>query len=122
MIWGVYLQRSNRAISLLVARRVYYWNQSIGSVFTSIASGHLAHSDTTLKRDRELKAPVYAQSGIQDYWILDVNQRQLYVFRSPTPTGYANEVVLSEADVISPLAFAECQIAIREMLRPQQCE
>ncbi len=76
-------------------------------------------ADSTLKRDRELKAPAYAQSGIQDYWILDVNQRQLYVFRSPTATGYANEFVLSESDVISPLTFLDCQIAVVEMLRKQ---
>ena len=81
----------------------------------------------TLKRDRELKAPAYAQSGIQDYWILDVNQRQLYVFRSPTvspepcrrATGYTNEFVLSDSDVISPLTFLDCQIAVVEMLRKQ---
>ena len=76
-------------------------------------------ADSTLKRDRELKAPVYAQSGIQDYWILDVNQRQLYVFRSPTATGYASELVLSEADIIAPLAFSDCEMRIDEMLRSQ---
>ena len=84
-------------------------------------------ADSTLKRDRELKAPAYAQSGIQDYWILDVNQRQLYVFRSPTvspepcrrATGYTNEFVLSDSDVISPLTFLDCQIAVVEMLRKQ---
>lgn len=74
-------------------------------------------ADTTLKRDRELKAPAYAQSGIQDYWILDVNQRQLYVFRSPNATGYASEVVLSEADAISPLVFSDCRIMVRDLLR-----
>jgi Uma2 family endonuclease len=79
-------------------------------------------ADSTLKRDRELKAPAYAQSGIQDYWILDVNQHQLYVFRSPTSTGYAIETVLSEADVISPLSFSECQIAVEDMLRSQPRE
>ncbi len=76
-------------------------------------------ADSTLKRDRELKAPVYAQSGIEDYWILDVNQRRLYVFRAPTAAGYASEVVLAEFDVISPLAFADCQITVGELLRPQ---
>jgi Uma2 family endonuclease len=76
-------------------------------------------ADSTLKRDRELKAPAYAQSGIQDYWILDVNQRQLYVFRSPAATGYATEMVLSEADVISPLMFSDCQITVGELLRSQ---
>jgi Uma2 family endonuclease len=74
-------------------------------------------SDSTLKRDRDLKAPAYARSGIADYWILDINQRQLYVFRSPTLTGYDSEVVLSESEGIAPLAFPDCQILVMEMLR-----
>lgn len=74
-------------------------------------------ADTTLRRDRELKAPIYARSGIQEYWILDVNQQQLYVFRSPTATGYTSEIVLSDLDVVSPLAFADCLIPVEEMLR-----
>lgn len=74
-------------------------------------------ADSTLKRDRKLKAPAYAQSGIQDYWILDVNLRQLRVFRLPSATGYASEVVLSESEVVAPLAFPDCQIFVREMVR-----
>lgn len=74
-------------------------------------------ADITLKRDRELKAPAYARSGIPEYWILDVNQRQLYIFRSPTATGYASEMVLQESDMISPLAFTDCQIPVGELLR-----
>jgi Uma2 family endonuclease len=74
-------------------------------------------ADSTLKRDRELKAPAYARSGILDYWILDVNQRRLYVFRSPTATGYGSERVLSAADEIAPLAFPDCLMAVGEMLR-----
>ncbi len=77
-------------------------------------------ADTTLKRDRELKAPAYAQAGILDYWILDVNQRQLYVFRTPTATGYDSEVVLTETEAISPLAFSDCEIAVAEMVRSCQ--
>ncbi|NJK39493.1 MAG: Uma2 family endonuclease [Oscillatoriales cyanobacterium RM2_1_1] len=51
-------------------------------------------ADSTLKTDRELKARDYARAGIGDYWVLDVNHRQLYLFRGPTSEGYQHEIVL----------------------------
>ncbi|MGI2905758.1 Uma2 family endonuclease [Tolypothrix sp. VBCCA 56010] len=39
-------------------------------------------ADSSLRYDREVKAIAYAKSGIADYWILDVNQRKLHVYRS----------------------------------------
>jgi len=65
-----------------------------------------------------VKAIAYAKSGIADYWILDVNQRQLHVYRLPSPDGYQSETILSEDVAISPLAFPNCAIALRELLRP----
>lgn len=38
-------------------------------------------ADSSLKYDREVKASLYAAASIQDYWILDVIDRQLYTFR-----------------------------------------
>ncbi|MEQ8969401.1 MAG: Uma2 family endonuclease [Coleofasciculus sp. C1-SOL-03] len=74
-------------------------------------------SDRTLKRDRKLKAPAYGRSGVREYWILDVNSRQLYVFREPRMEGYANQVVLAESDLIAPLAFPDCQVSVQDLLR-----
>jgi Uma2 family endonuclease len=65
-----------------------------------------------------VKAPAYARSGIADYWVLDVNARKLHVYRLPSPEGYQSETILSEDVTISPLAFSECMITVREMLRP----
>lgn len=74
-------------------------------------------ADTTLNRDRELKAPLYGRSHIREYWILDVQERRLFVFRQPDAAGYTCEQVLSEQDTIAPLAFSRCQINIREFFR-----
>ncbi len=75
-------------------------------------------ADTTLARDTGFKARVYAQSRIADYWVLALNNRQLHVFREPTANGYSSCVILSEDATISPLAFPDCSITVREMLRP----
>lgn len=75
-------------------------------------------ADTTLKGDCNLKAREYAKSEIADYWVLDVNNRQLHVFREPTQNGYQSEVILEGNGMISPLQFPDLIIAISEMLPP----
>jgi len=76
-------------------------------------------SDTTLKFDRETKAPAYARSGITEYWVLDVNDRKLHVYRVPSAEGYQSETILSDALTVAPLAFPDYVIAVRELLRSQ---
>lgn len=73
-------------------------------------------SDTTLRQDCEYKAKLYAQGGIEDYWVLDINNRQLYVFRLPSPDGYLSRQVLSDGEVISPLAFPDIKLSISDFL------
>ncbi len=73
-------------------------------------------ADTTLKRDCEVKANIYASGGILDYWVLDLNKRKLYVYRNPTKDGYQSKQVLSEDEIISPLAFQDFTITISQML------
>lgn len=75
-------------------------------------------ADTSLKIDCEVKAKDYARSAIADYWVLDVNNRQLHVFREPTEDGYQSEVILEEDATISPLQFPTCTISVSEILPP----
>jgi Uma2 family endonuclease len=76
-------------------------------------------SDTTFKYDRETKAKAYAKSGIADYWVLNVNERKLHVFRELTQDGYQNEVIFSEESSVLPLQFPTLVIVIQEILPPQ---
>ena len=80
-------------------------------------------SDTTLRLDRSRKAALYARSGIQDYWILNLNNRTLEVYRQPIPAPgrpfgsvYENVTILTEADTITPLAMPEATLTITELL------
>ena len=75
-------------------------------------------ADSSLTFDREIKAQIYARSGIADYWVLNVGDRQLHVFREPTENGYQSEVILAETASISPIEFPAFNIAIQEMLPP----
>lgn len=73
-------------------------------------------TDTTFPKDYAIKAPMYARSRILDYWLLDVNHRRLFVFRLPSQNVYQNEQVLTEDEFVSPLAFPDLVISVRDML------
>lgn len=73
-------------------------------------------ADSTLKRDLEIKAPLYARSQIPDYWVLDVQERCLYVLQQPRETGYERLEVLQPEAWVSPLAFPDCRVRVADFL------
>jgi Uma2 family endonuclease len=75
-------------------------------------------ADRTLRNDLGIKATIYALSGIADYWVLDVNNRQLHVFREHSQDGYKSIAVLGDDASISPLQFPDVSFMVRDMLRP----
>jgi Uma2 family endonuclease len=75
-------------------------------------------ADSSLRYDLETKAPMYAKAGICEYWVLDIVERKLHVFRQPGELEYQRQTILAETLEVSPLAFPDCAIAIREMLPP----
>jgi Uma2 family endonuclease len=77
-------------------------------------------ADSSLKFDCDTKGKAYAKGSITDYWVLDVIDRELYVYREPTQEGYQSKVILSEDESISPLQFPDLQITVREILPPKQ--
>ncbi len=57
-------------------------------------------ADSSLKLDCEIKDKSYSKAGIRDYWVLDVVNRRLHVFREPKDNGYQSEQILSEDETI----------------------
>ena len=80
-------------------------------------------SDTTLTIDRGRKSRMYARAGILDYWVVNINARQLEVHRrqvadATVPEGhrYDEITVLDEAASVSPLAAPQAQIRVADLL------
>jgi Uma2 family endonuclease len=73
-------------------------------------------ADSSLLKDCGLKAKAYARSHILDYWVLDVTERKLHVFRDPNQDGYQSETVLLEDAVVSPLQFPNAIAIVRDLL------
>ncbi|ACK71810.1 protein of unknown function DUF820 [Gloeothece citriformis PCC 7424] len=72
-------------------------------------------SKSTLGFDRSVKKKVYATEGIQDYWIVDLVNKQLKVYRSPSEGDYQIITTLNTDSIISPLAFPDITIAVKEI-------
>ena len=76
-------------------------------------------SDTTLRKDRLKKAIDYAKAGIADYWIVNLVNRQLEIYRDPTPDGvYLSVQFLLPPKSISPLHAPTAQILAGDLLPP----
>lgn len=67
---------------------------------------------TSLKKDLELKAAIYANAQIQEYWILDLSTRQIIVLRNPQDNKYTQEQIIQDG-IITPLAFPNIQVSVQ---------
>lgn len=79
-------------------------------------------ADTTLTNDTTTKAELYASAGIADYWVLDVENRQLHVFRDPQHnaalgvTTYQTHLTLGPAERVAPLAAPAASVLVSDLL------
>ena len=73
-------------------------------------------SDTSLEYDRTRKSRVYAQAGIADYWIVNVVDGVLEVYRDPGTSGYRSVSRLRAGETVSPLAAAGVPVAVADLL------
>jgi Uma2 family endonuclease len=80
-------------------------------------------SDTTLNADRVTKAAIYARALIPEYWIININDRQLEVHRQPGPMrshrlGHYYYVVTwyDETQTVAPLFAPQAALAVRDLL------
>lgn len=61
-------------------------------------------SDTSLDIDLGRKAAIYARHGVADYWVVDVEGRQVHIHRQPGEAGYAGVSVQPYGTPLTSLA------------------
>lgn len=88
------------------------------------APGHVEHpsaalllvevAQSSLRKDRMLKAPIYCDARVPEYWIVDISGDELcvHVYTQPTRDGYARVEVARAGDVLRPIALAGVEIAV----------
>jgi Uma2 family endonuclease len=72
-------------------------------------------ADTTLRTDLGRKARIYASGGVFEYWVVDLNNRVLYVHRSPAGGTYAERQVLGPGDRVAAAFAPELEVGVEEV-------
>ncbi|MFM8007748.1 MAG: Uma2 family endonuclease, partial [Dolichospermum sp.] len=72
-------------------------------------------ADTTVKYDREVKIPLYAEANIPEVWLVDVNQEIIEVYRNSLEGIYQDVQKLTKNQSLSILAFPDVSIHLSEL-------
>ncbi len=80
-------------------------------------------ADSSLDLDTTTKAELYATAGVPDYWVIDLENRQLLIFRDPEPlpsglgaTAYRTRMSFQPAATVTPLANPAATVRVADLL------
>jgi Uma2 family endonuclease len=77
-------------------------------------------ADSSVRLDRRLKASIYAQAGIPEYWIINLVERVVEVHREPARAGsrstYRAVHVARPGETVTPLAAPTSRISVIDLL------
>ncbi len=84
-------------------------------------------SEATLPFDRTHKASLYASANIPEYWIVNLNEGVLEVYREPAPmentpfgAGYKQVRRYTQDETISPLFDPEVSIPVKSLFEEEE--
>lgn len=88
---------------------------------------HLAHpsaahliievADSSLRYDREEKAMLYAACAVPEYWVVNLRERVVEVYREPDAGGYRQLTTVPKGAGLQLLAFPDVELAVDDFLR-----
>ncbi len=73
-------------------------------------------SDSTVKYDRDVKFPKYAENGIPEAWLIDLENDRIEIHTQPTKNGYRLVKILHRGDIAESTVFEEIKIAVDDIL------
>lgn len=80
-------------------------------------------ADTSLAYDRETKGSLYARASIADYWIINLINRQVEVYRKPMFDDtaeygfrYAHQIIFNSMESVTPLELPQASILVADLL------
>jgi Uma2 family endonuclease len=73
-------------------------------------------SDSTLAYDSGRKQAIYADAGVLEYWVVDVANRRLQVYRDPAIGNYKQRLIIQPGESVALLAFPDLSISVDSIL------
>ena len=73
-------------------------------------------SDDSLRKDRRIKGPLYAASGVPEYWIVNIKAKRVEIHTELRDGKYTVERRVGPDGTVSPLAFPDVQLRVSDFL------
>jgi len=73
-------------------------------------------SHSTLGYDRGVKRPLYARAGIREYWLINLNEELIELFRQPESGEYQVKFRRYAGESISVEAFPDVKFQVSQLL------
>jgi Uma2 family endonuclease len=73
-------------------------------------------SDSNLEFDRDRKGRLYARTGIHEYWIVNLTERCVEVYRHPEEPSYRTCLRVQPGERILPLSAPEAEVFVSDLL------
>lgn len=85
------------------------------SAHPSVADLVIEVALSSLKKDRLVKAPLYARSGFLEYWLVDVGATCIEVYRRPSSDGYQDHISVGLGDKVAIEAFPDVVVGVADV-------
>jgi Uma2 family endonuclease len=73
-------------------------------------------ADSSLLHDRKRKKRLYARAGIPEYWLVNLVDGCLEVYRNPQEGIYTESTILRGEDTLSPLERPKASLRVADLL------
>jgi len=74
-------------------------------------------ADSSAGYDRSTKGRLYANAGIEEYWIVDLSADRVDVFREPRPGGYGVVRSARRGEALAPVKIPGIELSVEDILR-----
>lgn len=74
-------------------------------------------ADSSLEFDRREKARIYAESGVPEYWIVNVGEQVIEVQRVPEAGAYREASIAIRGDVLRSSALSAVDVEVERLFR-----
>lgn len=101
---------------MLIPTERIQWDRPIGGDDVLLI---IEVAESSLEADRHTKLAMYAEAGIPEYWIVDLNGRAIEVYREPEEGGYASRRVHSDEEAVSAERVSEILVQVVDVVPPK---
>jgi Uma2 family endonuclease len=101
--WGISIEATFRLdVSSFIEPDIMIYDRAIGFANKTPKNILLAIeiADSSLSYDVGPKAKLYAEHGVRELWVINVQKMETHVFKNPQPNGYATQNLIKPTELL----------------------